>query len=334
MRAFQGVGGGGCFALATIILIESVPPPKYAKFVAYIGIALILAMVLGPIIGGGISENTTWRWIFLFKSVILSILRSLHMFSDINTSVPIGVLIFVMATIGIPNGFPYHGRPEDGLSIKPTSSTKTFQRLDIPGSILLMMSTLAFTACFQEADSRFAWNSAFVITLLVATAVLWGGLMLWERHVTLRSEAREPVLPWRFFINPAMVGILLGFVFLGGPMTVVNFQLPQRFQLVNGLSGLDAGIRLLPFGAAVPVGTVAGANAASKLRVPAIYLVMIGAIFQIIGYSLLSTLGNSLSIEPALYGYQVLVGVGSGMSYQVLYLLVPFTSDKIDNGMF
>lgn len=117
-------------------------------------------------------------------------------------------------------------------------------------------------------------------------------------------------------------------------MSVINFQLPQRFQLVNGLSGLDAGVRLLPFGAAVPVGTIAGANAASKLRIPAIYLVLFGAVIQIIGYSLFSTLQNSLSIESALYGYEVLVGVGSGMSYQVLYLMVPFTSDKIDNGMF
>lgn len=116
-------------------------------------------------------------------------------------------------------------------------------------------------------------------------------------------------------------------------MSVVNFQLPQRFQLVNGLSGLDAGIRLLPFGAAVPVGTIAGANAASKLRIPAVYLVLLGAVIQVVGYSLLSTLGDSLAIEPAMYGYEVLVGLGSGISYQVLYLMVPFTSEKIDNGM-
>lgn len=239
-----------------------------------------------------------------------------------------------MAMVGIPNGFPYHGQSKHKLTGNPTPPARTFQRLDITGSILVMMSTLAFTACFQEAESRFAWNSAFTITLLVATVILWSVLLLWERHVTLSSHAREPVLPWRFFTNRAMVGILLGFVFLGGPMSVVNFQLPQRFQLVNGLSGLDAGVRLLPFGAAVPVGTIAGANAASKLRIPAIYLVMLGAAIQIVGYSLLSTLGSSLSIEPALYGYQVLVGFGSGMSYQVLYLLVPFTSDKIDNGMY
>lgn len=67
LRAFQGVGGGGSFALASILLIESVPPEKYAAAVAQNGIPVVLGYVLGPIIGGGISERTTWRWIFIIK---------------------------------------------------------------------------------------------------------------------------------------------------------------------------------------------------------------------------------------------------------------------------
>lgn len=117
-------------------------------------------------------------------------------------------------------------------------------------------------------------------------------------------------------------------------MSVMNFQLPQRSQLVNGLSSLDAGVRLLPFGAAFPVDSVGSANIVSKFRVPGVYLVLAGAVLQVIGYALLSTLDESTAIQPAIYGYQVLCGVGSGISYQVLYLLVPFTSDNVDNGVF
>lgn len=59
--------GGGCFAMSAIVLIECVPPSQYSNFVSYIGIVTALAAVLGPLIGGAISERTTWRWIFLFK---------------------------------------------------------------------------------------------------------------------------------------------------------------------------------------------------------------------------------------------------------------------------
>jgi len=67
LRAFQGVGGGGCSALATVLLIESNTPEKYGDAVTRNGVAIILALISGPILGGAISENTTWRWIFLIK---------------------------------------------------------------------------------------------------------------------------------------------------------------------------------------------------------------------------------------------------------------------------
>lgn len=67
VRAFQGLGGGGCYTLASILIVDAAPPEKYGKYVAVAGIAIALGTVLGPIIGGAITENTTWRWIFLFK---------------------------------------------------------------------------------------------------------------------------------------------------------------------------------------------------------------------------------------------------------------------------
>ncbi len=77
-RAFQGIGGGGCWSLATIIVVELVPQEQYAKFVANISIVNALALLLGPIVGGAISSNTTWRWIFIikFESLIIAFISS------------------------------------------------------------------------------------------------------------------------------------------------------------------------------------------------------------------------------------------------------------------
>ncbi|RYP52380.1 hypothetical protein DL768_002411 [Monosporascus sp. mg162] len=68
-RALQGVGGGGCFSLCTIMVIEIVPPEKYAKYVANITVVNALALLLGPIVGGAIASRINWRWIFIIKSV-------------------------------------------------------------------------------------------------------------------------------------------------------------------------------------------------------------------------------------------------------------------------
>lgn len=110
-----------------------------------------------------------------------------------------------LAVFGIPSGFPYHGRPERD----PSTANIAFSRLDLPGFALLVAATLTFTTCFQEADAEFAWDSAYVVALLVGSAGLWVGLLFWERYVTRSARVREPVLPWRFFTSREMVGILL-----------------------------------------------------------------------------------------------------------------------------
>lgn len=74
---------------------------------------------------------------------------------------------------------------------------------------MLLLATLSLTAGFEEADSRFPWNSAYVISLLVISVVLSIVLLAWERRVTLASSVREPVLPWRLLTSRAMIGVLM-----------------------------------------------------------------------------------------------------------------------------
>lgn len=154
----------------------------------YMGLAVMLALVLGPIAGGGISSVTTWRWIFLFN-------------------VPVGVVGLALAIAGIPAGFPHHR--EQAHPTKMSQRPRAMDRLDIPGCVLLLLATMSIVAGFQEAGSRFSWGSAYFITLLVVSVLLWLALVVWERRVTLADATREPVLPWRFLTSRVIVGTLL-----------------------------------------------------------------------------------------------------------------------------
>ncbi|KAJ2998822.1 hypothetical protein NUW58_g206 [Xylaria curta] len=314
-RAFQGIGGGGCWSLATILVVELVPPEQYAKFVANISIVNALALLLGPIVGGAVASNTTWRWIFIIN-------------------IPIAVPALLISFWFIPKEFPHQSQPgHKSKTMKELMAKSTLDRIDIPGTILILFATLALTAAFEEADKQFPWRSAYVITLLTLSGLLWIALAVWERYVTLSDTIREPILPWRFLFNREMMGVLLNFVLLGGPTVICMFILPQRFQLVYGTSGLDAGVRLIPFTAVIPVGSIFASILAGKMKIPPVYLLVLGSILQVLGFSLIGTLPSTLDIPHQIYGFQILAGWGCGINFSLLFILIPFFNEKRDHAV-
>jgi hypothetical protein len=110
----------------------------------------------------------------------------------------------------MPRNFPYQGQPNRALSgSRQVRAKPALDRVDLPGTALLLFAVLSLTAAFEEADSEFPWDSAYVITLLVLSVALWIMLLVWERRVTRVEGIREPILPWRFFTNRVMMGVLL-----------------------------------------------------------------------------------------------------------------------------
>ncbi|KAF2653158.1 MFS general substrate transporter, partial [Lophiostoma macrostomum CBS 122681] len=316
LRAFQGVGGAGCFALGSAILAELVPPEQLAKYVANISIVYGISLLCGPILGGAISAHA-WRWVFLLN-------------------IPAAAPALAFAILAIPQDFPHHARTGASNPLytwKARFSKETRAKVDTIGATLLLLATLSMTAGFEEADSRFPWKSAFVITLLSVSGVLWITLLLWERRVTNDSAVIEPVLPWRFMKNRAMLSLLLNAVFLGGPWFVSVFQLPQKFQVVHGSSGLRAGIQTMPFTFAAPLGSAFSSIAAGKLRVPVVFVSLFAGCLQIIGYALLASLPPSTAIDPRVYGYQFIAGFGCGINISTLMLILPFVVEPRDKAV-
>ncbi|VUC24636.1 unnamed protein product [Clonostachys rosea] len=315
-RAFQGIGGAGNYSLSAVILVELVPSSKYAKYTTFVSLFYSLSLLLGPIFGGLITQNTTWRWIFLLN-------------------VPAGAVALGIIVFAMPNGFPFHGIPKKQRpnSIRELSSKWLLARFGLFGAGLLLTATVLLVAALEEADVHYPWKSAFVITLLTISGLAWIGFLLWERHMTQHAKVCEPVFPWRFIESRVLLGMILSAIFLGGPWFCSIFQLPQRFQIVNSLSPLQAGIRLVPFTLAAPIGSIVSAALAKAAKIPPLYWVIFASVLQVIGFSLLSTVSNSHGIPAAQYGYQFIAGFGCGINISLLLVMIPFRVQDRDKAV-
>lgn len=190
-RAFQGIGAAGCWSTALVIAYEMVPQDKYPATAAELGAVSALGSLVGPVIGGGISERSTWRWAFLL-------------------SVPAGVITMVLLFLCMPTDFPYQGQPSYvAPTLRQKMSPRSLSRLDLSGAFLLLGASMLLVTVLLEASNEFAWNSAAAIALLVVSAVLWSLFLVNERIVTSDKWRPEPLFPWRFFSNRVWMGTLL-----------------------------------------------------------------------------------------------------------------------------
>jgi MFS family permease len=315
-RAFQGLGGSGMYSITMTIFFDLVPPELYATYVSSVSVFFGLAMLLGPVIGGGITNDTTWRWIFLIN-------------------VPFGCILVTMLAITIPNSFPEHHLPAAQRTsiLKKFTSVQNLKKTDWIGTLLLLTAMVLLVASMEQAGLGNDWNSALVLSMLVISVVLWLAFTAWERRLTLRSGLREPVMPFRFLQSRATLGAIITDFLVGGPFTVGLVQIPQRFQTVHGLSPFQASLRLLPFGFLVPFGVMVGAGICKKAKLPIVYAIMLGSILQVIGFSLLSSTPHTKEIFMGQYGYQIIAGLGTGMTTGCLLVIMPFTVEERDKSV-
>ncbi|KAK3321991.1 putative efflux pump antibiotic resistance protein [Apodospora peruviana] len=313
-RALQGVGAAGTYSMSILSVYDMVPREKLALNGVFISISIALATLTGPLLAGGIVLRSTWRWVFYLN-------------------VPAGALAIGLLLIGIPPGFGTSSRTEKSVNSWRTN----LSRLDFVGAILLLAGSLLLVSALQQTALDLAWSSAAVIVLLVLSGLSWVSFFLWERHLTARHDAgawpTEPIFPWRFLTaNRAWVGMLLTTFCVGAPFNVAVVSLPQRFQAVSGMSVLDAGVRLIPFSVSGAFSSAVANLICSRARVPPVYFLVFGAVLNLVGNGLLSSLptDGSTRFPGAGYAYQVITAGGVGTTFGILVLATPFMVEPRD----
>lgn len=127
------------------------------------------------------------------------------------------------------------------------------------------------------------------------------------------------MFPWVWIRDRPWLGMLFSNFLCGAPFNVVVVFIPQRLQIVSGLSALSAGVRLLPYTFSAAIGA-AFSMVASKHKIPVVHVLLFNAILQTVGMTLLSTLPNTADFPSRGYAYMVISGIGMGGSFGMMQL--------------
>jgi DHA2 family multidrug resistance protein len=213
LRAIQGAAGGGLQPSGQAILADTFPPEKRGMASAMYGIAAVVAPTVGPTLGGWITDNYNWRWIFLIN-------------------VPVGIVLFFLVIALI------HEKPV----VRNNTKRAPVDWLGF-GFVALSLGCLQIVLDRGQEDD---WlGSGFITALILISAAAFALLIWWElRHpepmVDLRLMASRD-----FSVTFFLMG-MLGFMLLGS-----TYLLPAYTQNLMGYRAVDAGMVLTPGGIAV-----------------------------------------------------------------------------------
>jgi DHA2 family multidrug resistance protein len=249
-RVIQGLAGGGLQPSSQGILLDSFPPEKQGAAQTMFGVAALLAPVVGPTLGGYITDEYSWRWIFLIN-------------------IPVGIAALVLCAIVV--------RDPDYLQDQRRELKKQPLNFDILGLSLLVMTMVCWEVVLSKGQEWDWFNDAFGRIQVLSALFLVGAtsLVLWETRQSNPIVNFRPLLDRNF--APCCLIIFCAFGVLYGSSTL----LPALLESLFGYDAFHAGLVLSPAGvftiiALVVVGALLGRGVDARWLI-AIGLLILGA---------------------------------------------------------
>jgi len=207
-RIVQGATGGALQPLSQAVLLEAFPPHDRGKAMGFWGLGIVVAPILGPVLGGWLTDSYSWRWVFYIN-------------------IPVGIASIVMTKMFIFDP-PYLRQESRGI--------------DYWGIGMLAVGIGALQIVLDKGQEE-DWFSSSVITILAIVAAVTLVLLIFHEWTT-----DDPVVDLRVFKNRSYaVGVFLmtvvGFVLYGSLVL-----LPIMLQTLLGYPSLQAGIAMAPRG--------------------------------------------------------------------------------------
>jgi DHA2 family multidrug resistance protein len=206
-RVLQGVGGGGLQPMAQAILADTFPPQQRGLAFALYGITAIMAPTIGPTLGGWITFNYSWRWIF-----------------------------FINLPVGIITWFLVRRFVEDPPYISKLKAAGV--KLDYIGIALLALGIGALQVLLDKGQEDDWFGSNFITTLIVIATVCLISLVIWEWY------QKTPVIDVRMFSSFNFASASLMMFMLGIMLFSSLVLMPQFLQTLLGYTSELAGFAL------------------------------------------------------------------------------------------
>ncbi len=206
-RVLQGLAGGGLQPLAQAILADSFPPAKRGMAFAMYGFTVVVAPTVGPVLGGWITDNYSWRWIFF-----------------INGPVGLMTLALVRRIVEDP---PYLAR-KLGAAVK----------IDYIGIALLTLGIGALQILLDKGQEDDWFGSHFIVGLMIIAAVCLTALAVWEWF------EKDPIIDVRMFRNVNFAAANMMMFFVGVVYFSSLVMMPLFLQSLLGYDATTAGLVL------------------------------------------------------------------------------------------
>jgi DHA2 family multidrug resistance protein len=211
-RVLQGLGGGGLATSEQAILADTFEPAKRGQAFALYGLAVVTAPAVGPLIGGWITDNYEWRWIFF-----------------INVPVALVSMYLTNRVVEDP--------PHLVAAVKKAREGKI--KIDYMGFVFTALGFGALEVVLDKGQEDDWFGSRFITSFTVICVVSLVSLLLWELSRIRRGE--KPIIELRLFRSRSYALAFLMMFILGVALYGTTVLIPQLLQTLMGYTATNAG---------------------------------------------------------------------------------------------
>lgn len=272
-RILQGFAGGGMVPLSQAILADTFPPEKRGQAFAVFGMAVVVAPVVGPTLGGYLADNAGWQWCFLVNG-------------------PVGLLTIALVWLVLPTSTPTEER---------VRAERKGLRFDLIGFLLVATFLGSLEVILDRGQEDDWFGSTFIVTFMAICVVAFALMIPWE------ITRKNPMVDLRMLATRQFGSCFLVMLLCGAILLATTQFLPLLVQQSFGYTATWAGLVLSPGGVVTMMMMVVNGRLLAFVQPK--YMILTGGL--IVAAAMYGLTGLYANVDFAYFAWsRIFVGVG------------------------